>query len=125
VPDTGTYTFPRAVRLLHRHDYARVFAQALKSADGYLTVLACRNEGISPRLGLVIAKKRVRLAVQRNRLKRLARESFRLHQATLAPLDIIILARDAAAQAPNAALLGSLQRHWQRLNKLCAESSCS
>jgi ribonuclease P protein component len=102
--------------LLHRHDYARVFVQPLKSADRYLTVLACANDQVGPRLGLVIAKKRVRLAVQRNRLKRLARESFRLHQNALPSLDIVVLARDAAALASAAALHASLQRHWQRLS---------
>ena len=44
------------------------------------------------RLGLVIAKKNVRLAVQRNRIKRLLRESFRAHHGSQG-IDIVVLAR--------------------------------
>ncbi|WP_221774916.1 ribonuclease P protein component, partial [Citrobacter braakii] len=58
-----------------------------------LLILARENGLDHPRLGLVIGKKSVKLAVQRNRLKRLMRDSFRLNQKMLAGLDIVIVAR--------------------------------
>lgn len=66
-------------------------------------------------MGLVIAKKNVRLAVQRNRAKRLMRESFRHHQQLLEGLDIVILARRDLDKLDNAALTSCLETLWQDL----------
>ncbi len=67
------------------------------------------------RLGLAIAKKHLRKATSRNRIKRLIRESFRLHQSRLKGLDLVVLARPGLEQVDNRTLLQSLERHWQRL----------
>lgn len=116
--------FPRSARLLHRADYQRVFARPLKkSADRYLTVLARPNRLGYARLGLAISKKQARRAVQRNRLKRLIRESFRLHRPALGDLDLVVMARAQAASASNTEIFAALLSHWQSLIP-CA-NSCS
>ena len=69
------------------------------------------------RLGLVIAKKHVRLAVQRNRVKRQLRESFRRHQQVLVGLDIVVLARPGLGKLDNATLRAMIDAQWQRLLK--------
>ena len=66
------------------------------------------------RLGLAISKKHCRLAVGRNRLKRLVRESFRHHRADLKGLDVVVLNQPAAMRAGNKALFDSLHKHWQK-----------
>lgn len=53
--------------------------------------------------------------MHRNRLRRLARESFRHADPALPPVDIVILARDAAAGATNPDITASLARHWDKL----------
>lgn len=91
--------------------------------DHYFTVLAVQSETETARLGLVVAKRNARRAVDRNRIKRLVRESFRLHRLELPPLDIVVLARHAARQADNSTLFGSLKRHWLYLSRICAKYS--
>jgi ribonuclease P protein component len=96
-------------------DYQRVFARSQRSADPFFTVLARPGDSAPARLGLAIAKKQIRRAVDRNRLKRLVREVFRQQRYRLAGLDLVVMARPAAARADNAQLLGSLLEHVGRL----------
>ncbi len=78
------------------------------------TVLSRENRNKGARLGLAISKKSCRLAVQRNRLKRIVRESFRSHKETLSGLDFVVMCQAAAARASNKSLFDSLAEHWQR-----------
>ncbi len=78
------------------------------------TVLYKQNGGHEARLGLAISSKHCRGAVGRNRLKRLVRESFRLHRADLKGLDLVVLNQPQAARASNKTLFDSLHQHWQR-----------
>ncbi len=109
--------FGRRLRLLNAADFKPVFAQPLRSNDVCFTVLARRNNLDRPRLGLAVAKKHLRQAVARNRVKRLIRESFRLHQQQLAGFDLVVLARPGTASKRNAELSASLLEHWKRFSR--------
>jgi ribonuclease P protein component len=113
------FSFPPQCRLLTPAAYKNVFAKAVKSSDKYFTVLAIRNQLDHPRLGLAIAKKVIKRAVDRNRIKRIARESFRLRQHTLTALDIVVLARKDALTASSEVLRISLEKHFLQLVKRC------
>ncbi|MDS4019108.1 MAG: ribonuclease P protein component [Candidatus Competibacter sp.] len=102
--------------------FAGVFAQPVKSSDRYFTVLVRANDLPYPRLGLAISRKVAKSAVARNRLKRIARESFRHHRQQLAGLDCVVMGRAGLAEQDNAVLFASLQRHWRRLARPCAPS---
>jgi ribonuclease P protein component len=139
-----TKSFPRERRLLRAVDYRRVFADPVKFSDRYFTVLA-RAQHVdqesprplsSARLGLAISRKCAPKAVDRNRIKRLIRESFRCSHPINSHLDpdsdrhlnwnqdVVVMCRPAAREADNQTLLGSLTRLWSKLRKLqCAGSS--
>ncbi len=68
-----------------------------------------------PRLGFAISKKQARLAVSRNRLRRLVRESFRTHATQLPAVDLVVLARAGTQTASNRDIMASLDKHWTRL----------
>jgi len=111
---SAAYCFDRQARLPDEAAFSRVFASGRRSRDEYFTVLCSPNGDRRARLGLAIAKKHCRLAVRRNRLKRIVRESFRQHRQALAGLDIVVLNRPASAAAGNRELFDSLAAHWQR-----------
>jgi ribonuclease P protein component len=78
------------------------------------TVLARINGSDAARLGLAVSKKHCKLAVRRNRIKRLVRESFRVHQAELGGLDVVVMNQASTHKASNEALLKSLEGHWEK-----------
>ena len=112
----------KRARLLKASEFNRVFDKAQRSSDQYFTVIARQNDIEFPRLGLAISKKRAKLAVTRNRLKRIIRESFRQEQHQICCADYVVLAGQKSSNANNSRLIQSLEQHWQKLKKLCAKS---
>lgn len=106
--------FSRARRLTQSSEFRRVFARPRRSSDRLFTVLARENGGRGPRLGLAISKRAAKRAVQRNRLKRIAREVFR-RQDLLPSLDFVVLASPEARNAASPELHASLGTHFARL----------
>jgi len=115
--------FSKCARLLKPEEFSRVFDQAIRSSDGLFIILARLNGKQSPRLGLAISKKNARLAVDRNRIKRIIRESFRHNLSRLPAADYVVMARPVTRTLTNRALFDSLDKHWNRLIKQCDESS--
>ena len=66
-------------------------------------------------MGLAVAKKCAKRAIDRNRLKRLARETFRHHKQSLAGFDIVLMARHPSVEASNTELRQSLNTHWSKI----------
>jgi ribonuclease P protein component len=91
-----------------------------KFADAFFSLSVLANHETYPRLGLSIATRIFGTAVARNRIKRLTRESFRLNQHSLPPLDITVSARAAAAAASTPDLRASLDQHWRSIAGRCA-----
>ena len=117
-------SFGKARRLLNAKDYSRVFDGAeAKASHRHLLLLARSNDLPGHRLGLVIAKKNVRLAVQRNRIKRTAREVFRTMPESEPGLDVIVLARRGLDQLDNAELSTILRQQWQKLVRHMSQNS--
>jgi len=94
-PPTGS--FHRSDRLLKRHQFEELQSNGRKIyTKFFLLSVAPRREGPS-RLGVTITKRVAPNAVERNRVKRRAREFFRRYRShLLQPLDIVIVARREA-----------------------------
>jgi ribonuclease P protein component len=108
-------SFGKAKRLLNARDYSRVFdGPDAKAFHKNLLLLARKNSGPGHRLGLIIAKKNIRLAVQRNRIKRVAREYAR-NVPDGVPMDVVVLARRGLDQLDDTELASLFQRQWVKL----------
>jgi ribonuclease P protein component len=108
--------YPRTHRLLAAAQYQRVFRDCeVKSSDRFMTVLAVSNGLPHSRLGTAVSIRNAGNAVERNRIKRLIRESFRVHQDMLAGRDLVVLVRPGIASRSNQQLFNALETHWQKI----------
>ena len=116
------HKFSRKLRLLLPSDYKFVFNQSVRSSDKLLTILAKKNPAQNhPRLGLAVAKKSVKTAVHRNRIKRLAREFFRLNLDKIACADYVLLVRNGIDKMDNKVITQSLSKQFNYLRKKMSE----
>ena len=112
------FAFGKPLRLLNAAQYKAVFDDApVRAAQPQFLILSRPNGLDHPRLGLVIAKKHVRNASDRNRIKRIVRETFRLQQHHLFPLDAVVLARPGAGDLDKAALAKVFNKLWRKLDQ--------
>lgn len=102
--------FARYQRLTQAIQFKRVFANACKKADQHFTLLFRTNEEKQARLGMVVAKRHIKHAVKRNRVKRLIRECFRQHTIKQKPVDIVILLRRDVTGLNNQKIRASLNK---------------
>lgn len=109
---------------LHRPaEFQAAYRQGRKFGNALLTASVRGNEGKQARLGMSIAARTVGNAVQRNRLRRLIREGFRLAQHELPPVDIVVGARPAAREAPPAEAREAIGKLWKQITAAWARSS--
>jgi len=137
--------YSRQVRLLKAEEFSRVFKNPIRSSDRYLTILAIsrvtentdsnvthtdepdlqitesvqteQTKIITARLGLAISKKHAKKAVDRNRIKRIIRESFRANLQTLPSIDLVVMAKPVTKNADNQQIFHSLELHWNKLRQ--------
>ncbi|WP_312722579.1 ribonuclease P protein component [Stutzerimonas kunmingensis] len=110
--------FGREKRLLTPRQFKAVFDSPSGKVPGRNVLLLARENDLQhPRLGLVIGKKSVKLSVERNRIKRQIRETFRHHQSDLVGWDIVIIARKGLADLDNPELAKQFAKLWKRLSR--------
>lgn len=77
---TKKYIFPKAQRILKRAEYQSVLQRGTRSFTNHFILFYLPNSKSTHRLGLIVSRKAGK-SVQRNRLKRVLREYFRLQHS--------------------------------------------
>lgn len=109
--------FPKTHRLRNRFEFLRVQNTGFKVSSHDFIALALENHTPVTRLGLTVSKK-VGNAVVRNRIRRHLREGFRRQQYAWPPgLDIVLIAKNSAGEAPPPKLLESLESVREKLKR--------
>ncbi|WP_233216556.1 ribonuclease P protein component [Blastopirellula marina] len=113
--------FPATLRLKKPGEFDAVFTRRSSAGNGWLVVYAARSGLDQPRMGLVVAKKKIGNAVQRNRWKRRLREAFRLNRQKLPRgFDLVVLPQSkqhptfAALESALVQLAHRAARKWKR-----------
>src|ERR1700761_5789876 len=107
------------MRLHQAAEFREVKRSGKRFADAFFSLSVLSNQEAHPRLGLSIATSVFGTAVARNRIKRITRESFRLNQHALPPVDVTVSARAAAGKAALKDLRASLDKHWKVIATRC------
>ena len=90
VANTTGFGFGSSLRLHKTDEFSSVFAFRRVLRGRHFALHYSPNSAGTPRLGLVVAKKLAKRAVQRNLVKRLGRDVFRHAQASLPSYDLVL-----------------------------------
>ena len=109
------FTLGADKRLPSKADFERLLREgARQSRSGFVFYTSARAKG-PPRLGILISRKHAARATARNRIKRCIREAFRLEQARLGAIDVLV--RPPLASRPGAQMLALLRAFFSELVK--------
>ena len=118
---SDNYTFPKKVRLIRKTQFQEILAKEPPVLEKFFAFYYQKNGLMYPRLGIITAKKKFRLAVLRNRIKRQVRESFRHYRSRLPGIDMVIVARQGTREASQCELRQCLDNGFLKLIGNCSE----
>jgi ribonuclease P protein component len=104
-------------RLSTAESFQQVFKNAKRFKTLGITVLTHRNHLTFSRIGISVPKRQVPRAVDRNKIRRHIRESFRIRKQQLTVnLDIVFLAYSEILEKNNDEIRTCLDFLWEKLN---------
>ena len=109
------------MRILKGKQFTAVFEHKRRAHAAHFAAHVGANELGHPRIGLAVSRRVSKKAVERNRVKRIVRESFRRHQHQLGAVDYVMIAKIGAAGQPNRALRAELDNLWTKARQKCEQ----
>lgn len=106
------YFFKKQFRLLHSQSFQDVFSHAYKHQTSEINILGRVNSLNYPRLGLSVSRKNIKYAYNRNTIKRLIRETFRILQHKLIYMDFVVIAKKGIINLNNNQIINMLNILW-------------
>lgn len=124
LPPASPSPFPPGARLRASAEFQAVFKTGRRLSSPHLRLFAwLRAEAPGPRLGIAVSKKVDKRAVGRNRIKRMARESFRGECATLPAGDYVLIAQPGCKTLDAATLRAQFLQLLERARSLKPDPS--
>lgn len=113
----------RRIRLSGGANFSAVFDHRTRMHTPHFACHVAPNGADGARLGLSVSRRVSKKAVQRNRIKRVIRESFRRHRPQLGGVDYVVVAKAEAAAQDSARLRAQLDAMWAKAEQKC-ERAC-
>lgn len=111
----GKRVFLPEYRLTAKRDYQKVFQQGKRKRGVFFTFIISFNQQAFARLGLAVAKRCVPLAVKRNYIRRIIRESFRGYHPLLEGVDVVVVMQKSPQAVSSRVLRDELDKKWKQL----------
>ncbi len=103
-------------RLHSPKSFQHVYKNARKFRYQGICVLVCVNNVTCSRLGVSISKRQIKRAVDRNRIKRLIRECFRVNKNELGIcLDMVFSVYSSLLELNNSEIIACLELLWTKV----------
>lgn len=112
--------FTAAHRLLRENGFDHV-VRAESLSDRQFKIFFVRNGKKNARLGIIVGKKTLPGAADRNRVKRVIRDAFRQHCIKQCKLDLVVMLRRSNPQE-DGAQTSNLKMLFNQVESRCAES---
>jgi ribonuclease P protein component len=118
------FPFSKQQRLLNSAEFKQVIISPIAQiADNVFTIRVAylqnseSEKGKFSQLGITIPKRYVRKAVQRNTIKRIVRESFRLNHSNVPALAIVVMLRRTLLELNKKEIRTKIDNLWLQLQK--------
>ena len=115
--DRRRYRLPEQRRIRRKAQFDALQASGRRLANAHFGLTMRANDADGARLGLAVSIKVAGSGVERNRIRRAIRESFRLNQHELPAVDLVVSARSRARGASSSELRDSLADLWAKIRR--------
>jgi ribonuclease P protein component len=109
--------FTKQQRLLTSEDFKTVLKKSPNVKIGNeVLVLYATSQSVT-RIGLAITRRHIKTAVQRNYIKRVIRESFRLHYQALPKAAVVVMSKPLLVKLSKKEVREQIDLLWKKLEK--------